>query len=48
MSKDEGIRGPGARDFGLASQVEWESNRAVLVASPRFSGRPGVFNNLLS
>jgi len=26
MSKDEEISGPGTRDFGLASQVEWESN----------------------
>ena len=26
MSEDEEISGPGARDFGLASQVGWESN----------------------
>jgi hypothetical protein len=26
MSKDEETSGPGARDFGLASQVEWQSN----------------------
>jgi hypothetical protein len=26
MSKDEEISGPGARDFGLASQVKWLSN----------------------
>ncbi len=25
-SKDEEISGPGARDFGLASQVKWLSN----------------------
>lgn len=48
MFKDEEIRGQGAREFGFASQVEWESNRAVLVASPRISGGLGVFNNLRS
>jgi hypothetical protein len=26
VSKDEEISGPGARDSGLASQVEWECN----------------------
>ena len=26
MSKDEETSGPAARDFGLASQVEWQSN----------------------
>ena len=26
VSKDERISGPGARDFGLAWQVEWESH----------------------
>jgi hypothetical protein len=48
MFKDEEIRGPGARDFGLASEVEWESSRALLVANSRISGTPGVFNNLCS
>jgi hypothetical protein len=48
MSEDEEISGPGARRFGLASQVEWESNLAILVASPRIPGRLGVMNNFPS
>jgi hypothetical protein len=44
MSTHEEISGQGARDFGLASQVEWECNWANLVASPRIFGRLGVMN----
>jgi hypothetical protein len=36
MSKDEEISGPGARDFGLASQVNWLSNHVTL--SPALGG----------
>jgi hypothetical protein len=30
MSKDEETSGPGARDFGLVSQVKWMSNEVAL------------------
>jgi hypothetical protein len=45
MSKDEEISGPGARDSGLAQQVNGEYKRVMPAASARMPGRLGVMNN---